>query len=158
VVDFACLFQRFDPAIPLAAGDLAYVDWQSEIGFTDVKQQLATERYEQALRIATELGRPTNQANSLLGLAEVARAQGNYDEANEHYEQALALVVPIGDRGNEAHSLVGLGHVAVAQGADARARPDVQRVATIFRQLRQRDSEREAMRVLKQLDERAPGP
>jgi hypothetical protein len=35
------LFQRFDPAIPLAADDPAYVDWQSEIGLTDVKQQLA---------------------------------------------------------------------------------------------------------------------
>jgi hypothetical protein len=41
VVDFPCLFQRFDPAIPLAADDPAYVDWQSEIGLTDVKQQLA---------------------------------------------------------------------------------------------------------------------
>jgi hypothetical protein len=41
MVDFACLFQRFDPAIALAADDPAYVDWQSEVGLTDVKQQLA---------------------------------------------------------------------------------------------------------------------
>ena len=41
MVDFPCLFQRFDPAIPLQAGDPAYVDWQSQVGLTDVKQQLA---------------------------------------------------------------------------------------------------------------------
>lgn len=41
MVDFPCLFQRFDPAIALAADDPAYVDWQSEVGLTDVKQQLA---------------------------------------------------------------------------------------------------------------------
>jgi hypothetical protein len=40
VVDFACLFERFDPAVPLEAGDPAYVDWQAEVGLTDVKRQL----------------------------------------------------------------------------------------------------------------------
>jgi len=41
VVDFACLFQRFDPAIALDADDPAYVDWQAAVGLIDVKQQLA---------------------------------------------------------------------------------------------------------------------
>src|SRR4051812_9526640 len=41
MVDFACLFQRFDPAIPLRAGDPTYVDWQSAVDLVDVKQQLA---------------------------------------------------------------------------------------------------------------------
>ena len=41
MVDFACLFQRFDPAIALAADDPAYVDWQAAVGLIDVKQQLA---------------------------------------------------------------------------------------------------------------------
>jgi hypothetical protein len=35
------LFQRFDPAVALAADDGAYVDWQAEVGLTDIKQQLA---------------------------------------------------------------------------------------------------------------------
>ena len=42
VLHFACLYERFDPAIPLDAGDPAYVDWQSAVGLTDVKQQLRT--------------------------------------------------------------------------------------------------------------------
>jgi hypothetical protein len=41
MVDFPCLFQRFDPAVALAADDPAYVDWQSEVGLTDIKRQLA---------------------------------------------------------------------------------------------------------------------
>jgi hypothetical protein len=42
VLDFACLYERFDPAVPLAAGDPAYVDWQGAVGLVDVKQQLRT--------------------------------------------------------------------------------------------------------------------
>jgi hypothetical protein len=41
MVDFACLYARFDPAVALDADDPAYVDWQTEIGLNDVKQQLA---------------------------------------------------------------------------------------------------------------------
>lgn len=41
MVDFACLFQTFDPAIALPAGDRAYVDWQAAVGLVDVKRQLA---------------------------------------------------------------------------------------------------------------------
>ena len=41
MVDFACLYARFDPAVALEADDPAYVDWQEEVGLTDVKQQLA---------------------------------------------------------------------------------------------------------------------
>lgn len=40
VIDFACLFGRFDPAVPLNAHDPAYVDWQTAVGLTDVKRQL----------------------------------------------------------------------------------------------------------------------
>ena len=40
MVDFGCLFERFDPAIPLAADDPAYVDWQVAVGVPDVKKQL----------------------------------------------------------------------------------------------------------------------
>ncbi|MGH2733871.1 MAG: hypothetical protein ACRDJG_13220 [Actinomycetota bacterium] len=40
MVDLACLYERFDPALPLEPDDPAYVDWQPEIGLTDVKQQL----------------------------------------------------------------------------------------------------------------------
>jgi hypothetical protein len=41
VVDFACLYERFDPAVPLEPGDPAYVDWQPEVGLIDVKRQLS---------------------------------------------------------------------------------------------------------------------
>ena len=40
VIDFACRFRRFDPAVPLDAQDPAYVDWQTAVGLTDVKRQL----------------------------------------------------------------------------------------------------------------------
>lgn len=41
MVDFACLYARFDPAVALDADDPAYVDWQAEVGLVDVKRQLA---------------------------------------------------------------------------------------------------------------------
>ena len=41
MVDFPCLYARFDPAVALDADDPAYVDWQEEVGLTDVKLQLA---------------------------------------------------------------------------------------------------------------------
>lgn len=42
MVDFACIYEQFDPAVPLGPGDSTYVDWQKEVpGITDVKRQLA---------------------------------------------------------------------------------------------------------------------
>lgn len=41
MVDFACLYARFDPAVALGPDDPAYVDWQAQVGLTDVKRQLA---------------------------------------------------------------------------------------------------------------------
>ena len=41
MVDFPCLYARFDPAVALDADDPVYVDWQEELGLTDVKLQLA---------------------------------------------------------------------------------------------------------------------
>jgi hypothetical protein len=40
VVDFACLYGRFDPALPLDATDPVYVDWQRKVSGADVKRQL----------------------------------------------------------------------------------------------------------------------
>src|SRR4051812_43887215 len=40
MVDFACLFERFNPVKELMAGDPGYVDWQAGLGLGDVKTQL----------------------------------------------------------------------------------------------------------------------
>ncbi len=43
MLDFSCLYERFDPTVPLEAADPAYIDWQSRLeGLVDVKQQLRT--------------------------------------------------------------------------------------------------------------------
>lgn len=41
MVDFACLYERFDPTVALEPGDAAYVDWLPQVGLGDVKQQLS---------------------------------------------------------------------------------------------------------------------
>lgn len=46
MTDFACLYERFDPAIPLSAQDPAYVDWQAEVLGTDVKSHRTRRRPE----------------------------------------------------------------------------------------------------------------
>lgn len=40
VIDFACIYDRFNPAVALGADDPAYVDWQKEVLGADVKDHL----------------------------------------------------------------------------------------------------------------------
>lgn len=40
MVDFACLYEGFNPALPLDPNDPVYVDWQPIVGGDDVKRQL----------------------------------------------------------------------------------------------------------------------
>lgn len=59
---------------------------------------LAKERYEQALRLAEEVGQRELQAESYWGLAAIAEGQTEYGDAIAHLQSAQQLYNELGDR------------------------------------------------------------
>jgi tetratricopeptide (TPR) repeat protein len=131
----------------------------SLLGLADIARRQgdygdARASYDRALTLATTISNRTNETHSLLGLADVARRQGDHDVARELYDQALTIATTLDEPNN---GLVGLGRVAAARGERARAWLSLRRAATIYRQLGQREDERNVMALLEELDDSASG-
>lgn len=79
-------------------------------------------RADEAFRIYQGPGDCAGTADSLLRLAGMATALGNYQLARQHYQEALTLANETGDPSHECSSLGGFGTVASAVGNHAEAR------------------------------------
>jgi non-specific serine/threonine protein kinase len=86
--------------------------------FASVQEDMAAEaRYiDEALGLARELGDMLNLARSLHRRGNVARGNGNIDEAKHFYEESLSCFREVGDESGAAAVRNNLGLVAIHQG------------------------------------------
>ena len=90
--------------------------------------------YQEALAKARELG--VDVAILLVILAEVARKQERFSDAEALYEEALAHFESVGDDANVAYGCVGLAEVRVNQGRYDMARAPLRRALSLMVSLR----------------------
>ena len=105
----------------------------------------ARTHYDRALTLARALGDRTLEADSLRGLADIARMHGDYDAARERYDRALTLARALGDRTLEARSLRRLADIDRMQGDDDTARERYDRALTLATTLGDRTLEADSL-------------
>ena len=74
-------------------------------------------------------------ATSLSNLGNVARSQGDYEQASDLHQQELAIFQQLGDQSGIAGSLNNLGNIVTNQGEYERATDLYQESLTIYKQL-----------------------
>ena len=91
--------------------------------------------HEEAQNEARVLGETWVLAFALNNLGEVARTQGQYDQARACYEECEALLGNTGDRGDLPRFAHSLGYVALHEGDYMRAETQFRKSLTMFRRL-----------------------
>ena len=76
----------------------------------------AATRWQALAESHAQAGRPLEQSDALVGLAQAYLALGHYTKAAQQLELALALLHPLHDKVREATVLGALGHVYLAAG------------------------------------------
>lgn len=95
----------------------------------------AHERFERAAAICLEAGNRRGFANARYGLAEVARATGDWDRARGDYARTQAICEEIGNVRGQAGALLGLGKVEEAVGNDEAAVAHYQAACDLCQQI-----------------------
>jgi PKHD-type hydroxylase len=99
----------------------------------------ALAQYQRALECSAEIGNPSGEAWALCGLAQVARgqdrfeeAQRRFDEARAKFEQAREVFRKQGDRTAEAWALYGLAQIARGQNRFGEAQKEFEEAQAQF--------------------------
>jgi tetratricopeptide (TPR) repeat protein len=103
--------------------------------------QRAIEYYQQALRIAQEIGDRRGKGNQFGNLGVAYADLGKVQRAIDYYEQALAVAREIGDRLAEGNSLGNLGNAYFTLGEARRAIKYHDQALTISREIGDRHGE-----------------
>ena len=90
---------------------------------------------EKAYLLFRDVGETWGLSFVLNNLGEVARVQGDYDQAGKYYQQSEALLRATGDKGDLARFVHSLGYVALHQADYEQAQARFRESLSMFRQL-----------------------
>ncbi|WP_345025638.1 tetratricopeptide repeat protein, partial [Actinomadura keratinilytica] len=94
-------------------------------------------RYQslQPTRGGPSIGSRHGQADALQGLGQVARKQGEYEQAAKHLQEALALYQDIGDRHGQANAHLQYARLAETQGRRKTASHSYRSAAKLYAEI-----------------------
>ncbi len=102
---------------------------------------LAADYYEQAYKLAREIGNRHQQGTSLANLGFVAGLQGNLSTAFLHHEHALLVAREIGNAYQEAYTLINLSSISGLQNDAERALQYARQADALVRKIHDRSGE-----------------
>jgi tetratricopeptide (TPR) repeat protein len=109
---------------------------------------LATEQFQQALRLFRQLSDPAGKARTLSGLGVAEERLGHYQPATDHLHHAIDLFRQTGDRTGEARAWDNLGIVEGRLGHYGAAAEHHRQALTLFRHAGDRAGEARALHSL----------
>jgi tetratricopeptide (TPR) repeat protein len=133
------------------AGELEALNDLGHIHRLQGRYEQATQRHQQALRIARAAGYRPGELNALHGLGFVHLLQGRYEQAADHFGQALRIARATGHRPGELNALHGLGQIHWLQGRYEQAADHFGQALRIARATGHRPGELAALNGLGQI-------
>lgn len=105
------------------------------------KLEDALQLAEQAMQLSSEIGNPSQRAQSHNLLGAVHYMLGHYPQASQHFEQALLIFQTTGERGPAMGTINNLGEIAKARGDYQTAYERYQEALKVAREIGFRDAE-----------------